>query len=71
MMNTREAAEELGVSTNQVRWLIKNGRLEATKKESRHNQHGYEWHITKRAVLACTRSKDPTKGGWPPGKKRA
>jgi excisionase family DNA binding protein len=46
-MNTVEAAEYIGISSDQVRWLIRKGRLKAARVKSRHNQHGYEYVIAK------------------------
>lgn len=49
-MSPAEAALVIGCTAHHVRHLIKTGQLKATKKKSRHNQIGYEYHITKTAA---------------------
>jgi excisionase family DNA binding protein len=49
-MSPSEAAQEIGCSKQHVRWMINNGKIEAKKIKSKHNQWGYEYEITKKEV---------------------
>lgn len=52
-MNTRQAATCLGLSIQQVRWLIRTSRLKANKVKTRPgqtNQHGFEYSVSKQEV---------------------
>jgi len=67
-MTTKEAAEVIGCSPQQVRTLIRTGKLRATKNPSKNNQFGYEYAITKRTAERH-RDNGPTRG-WPRGTPR-
>lgn len=63
-MTPKEAAEYIGCSVFQVRWLIRNEKLPATKLKSKNNQWGYEYKIHK---LEAKRIRDNKKMGAPRG----
>lgn len=44
-MSPSEAAEKIGCSPQQVRWLIRNGRIRAKKVKTADNQFGYVYSV--------------------------
>lgn len=55
-MNVKQAATELGVTPQQVRWLVRNRKLNGSKRKSANNQHGYEYDISQAAVNRYART---------------
>lgn len=61
-MTTAEAAAQLGLSEQHVRYLITNGHLQAQK-------YGRNWWVEPAAIEAY-KGQPPSHKGWPAGKKR-
>lgn len=47
-MTPSQAAKIIGITAAQVRWLIRQGKLPAKRRETRNNQYGHEYSITRR-----------------------
>lgn len=67
-MNPKKAAEHIGCSVQQVRTMIRTGKLKAKKIVTEHNQHGYEYQIS--AAEADRVKNNPPARGWQRGRKR-
>lgn len=67
-MTTTEAAQVIGCSPGHVRYLVRAGRLRATRLPGPYNQRGYAWDI-KRADAERYRD-TPQRRGYPRGQPR-
>ncbi len=63
-LTASEAAKIIGISTPQVRLLIRRGKIRARKVRSKNNQYGYEYSITRAEARKYARS-DRTPGPKP------
>lgn len=67
-VTTGKAAKIIGCSPQQVRTLVRNGKLEAIKEESPNSRTGYVHMVSLNAVRAYRRTNQSK--GWPRGKRR-
>lgn len=68
-MSPTQAASIIGCTPQQVRTLIRTGKLKARKKPTTANQHGYLYEITE-AEAVRVRDTEQTRG-WPRGTPRS
>lgn len=67
-MTTTEAARRIGVSVQQVRWMIRHDKLDARKVKVKTNQHGHVYDIPEKEVERVRA--EPQTTGRPRGKRR-
>lgn len=67
-MTPKKAAEVIGCSISQIKYLIKTKQLKARKVKTETNRHGYCWDIHHSSVNKYAKSQQSK--GWPRGKER-
>lgn len=68
LLSTKEAAKLIGCSVNQVRHLVRKGKLKAKRVSSKRNPAGYDLQISQLSAKAY--SKRIYARGWPRGVRR-